>query len=62
MVKASAGFIAGYWLEPKDGKGFSFVVFESEDQARKVAPPVGTSPTAGVTVVTVEFRPVAGHG
>jgi quinol monooxygenase YgiN len=57
-VKAAPGFIAGYWLEPTDGKGFSFVVFETEDQARQTAPPAGASPAPGVTVDTVEFRPV----
>jgi len=58
MVKAAPGFIAGYWVEPADGNAFSFVVFETEDQARQTAPPAGTSPTPGVTVDTVEFRPV----
>jgi hypothetical protein len=62
MIKASPGFIAGYWLEPKDGHSFSIVVFESEDQARAAAPPAGASPTAGVTVDDVEFRSVVGHG
>jgi hypothetical protein len=34
------------------------VVFETEDQARQTAPPAGASPAPGVTVDTVEFRPV----
>ena len=58
MVKAAPGFIAGYWLQPTDGNGLSFVVFETEDQVRQAAPPAGTSPTPGVTVGTVEFRQV----
>lgn len=61
MVKASPGFIAGYWLGPKDNHGFSLVVFETEDQARQAAPPAGASPSPGVTVETVEFRSVVGH-
>ena len=61
MVKAAPGFIAGYWTEPTDGNGFSFVVFETEDQARQTAPPAGTSPGPGVTVDTVEFREVVAH-
>lgn len=60
-VKASPGFIAGYWTEPTDGKGFSFVVFETEDQARQAAPPAGASPAPGVTVDTAEFREVIAH-
>jgi hypothetical protein len=33
MVSSLPGFVAGYWLEPIDGKGESFVVFESEEAA-----------------------------
>jgi hypothetical protein len=61
MVKAAPGFIAGYWTGPTDGKGFSFVLFETEDQARQTAPPAGTSPSPGVTVETAEFREVIAH-
>jgi hypothetical protein len=61
MVKAAPGFIAGYWTAPTDGTGFSFVVFETEDQARQAAPKAGTSPVPGVTVDTAEFREVAAH-
>jgi heme-degrading monooxygenase HmoA len=34
MVSQMPGFVAGYWLEPQDGKGASLVVFESEEQAQ----------------------------
>lgn len=61
MVRAAPGFLAGYWVEPKGGKSSAFVVFETEDQARQTAPPVGTSPSAGVTVDEVEIRAVVGH-
>jgi hypothetical protein len=33
MVSQIPGFVAGYWLDPIDGKGESFVIFESEDAA-----------------------------
>ena len=33
MVSQAPGFVAGYWLEAQDGKGASFVVFESEEHA-----------------------------
>src|SRR5579859_1363867 len=39
MVKAAPGFVAGYWLEPVNGKGYSVVLFETEAQARESAPP-----------------------
>jgi hypothetical protein len=38
-IRSSPGFVAGYWLEPVDARGFSFVVFETEEQARRSAPP-----------------------
>jgi hypothetical protein len=40
-IRSAPGFVAGYWLEPVDGRGFSFVVFETEQQARRSAPPAG---------------------
>ena len=61
MIKAAPGFIAGYWLEPADGKAFSMVCFETEAQARAVAPPAGSVPAPGVTIQTVEFRAVAAN-
>jgi hypothetical protein len=38
-IRSAPGFVAGYWLEPVDGHGFSFVVFETEEQARRSASP-----------------------
>ena len=58
-VRSSPGFIAGYWLEPADGQGFSIVLFESEEEARQTAPPVGDWIAPGVTIRDVEFRRVA---
>ena len=34
-VRSAPGFVAGYWLEPADGQGFSIVLFESEEQHAK---------------------------
>jgi hypothetical protein len=31
MVRSAPGFVAGYWLEPADGQGFSIVLFETEE-------------------------------
>lgn len=61
MVKAAPGFIAGYWLEPTDGRGYSVVLFETEEQARQTAPPTGASPAPGVTVEHAQFREVIAH-
>ena len=38
-VRAAPGFVAGYWLEPDEGRGFSIVFFESEEQARQSITP-----------------------
>jgi hypothetical protein len=39
-IRSAPGFVAGYWLEPADGQGFSIVLFETEEQARAPVPPV----------------------
>ena len=52
-------FVAGYWVEPVDGRGFSFVVFETEEQARRSAPPAGDWEAPGVSIDDVDFRRVA---
>jgi hypothetical protein len=59
MVASAPGFISGYWLEPADGQGVSFAVFDTEEHARQTAPLAGASPMPGVTIASVEFRPVA---
>ena len=58
------GAKGGYWLAPVGGRGVSVIVFETEEEARKVAanfeigkPPMPDAP-AGVTMRTVEVREV----
>jgi hypothetical protein len=59
MVKGSAGFVAGYWLEPRGDKGWSIALFDTEDHARAGAPPAGARPAgAPVVVDQVDFREV----
>jgi hypothetical protein len=58
-VRSASGFVAGYWLEPADGQGFSIVLFESEEEARQTAPPLGNWAAPGVSIKDVEFRRVA---
>jgi hypothetical protein len=58
-IRSAPGFVAGYWLEPVDGRGFSFVVFESEEQARRATPPVSDWAAPGVTIDDVDVRRVA---
>jgi hypothetical protein len=58
-VRSASGFVAGYWLEPVDGQGFSIVLFETEEQAREAAPPVTSWAAPGISITDVEFRRVA---
>jgi hypothetical protein len=58
-VRTAPGFVAGYWLEPADGQGFSIVLFETEEHAREAAPPVSSWAAPGVSINGVEFRRVA---
>jgi quinol monooxygenase YgiN len=58
MVASEPGFVAGYWLEPENDVGHGVIVFETEEQARATAPPVGPAPAPGATVESVEFRAV----
>ncbi len=59
-LRSAPGFIAGYWLDPAvDGKGFSMVLFESEQLARASVPPACDWDAPGVTIIEVDFRRVA---
>jgi hypothetical protein len=58
-IRSAPGFVAGYWLDPSDGQGFSIVLFETEDQARETAPPETSWAAPGVTITGVEVRRVA---
>jgi hypothetical protein len=58
-VRSAPGFVAGYWLEPADGQGFSVVLFETEEQARQTAAPATSWAAPGVSITGVEFRRVA---
>ena len=58
-IRSAEGFVAGYWLEPVDGQGLSFVVFETEEQARRSAPPASSWDAPGVRIDDVDFRRVA---
>ena len=58
-VRSAPGFVAGYWLEPADGQGFSIVIFDTEEQARAAAPPASSWTAPGIAITSVEFRGVA---
>ncbi len=58
-VKASPGFVAGYWVRLDDAHGTSIAVFDTEDQARAGAPPVGAE-MDGVRVASSRVGQVMG--
>jgi hypothetical protein len=60
-VKQLPGAVSGVWLAPKDGQGYSTIVFESEDQAKAAAETVGARAPQYVTIQHVEVREVSAN-
>ena len=55
------GAKAAFWLAPQGGRGISVTVFDSEEEARKVAGQIKVGDSAdvpGVTFMTIEVREV----
>ena len=46
-------------MEPVERQGFGFVLFETEEQARKAMPPVTTWSAPEVAIVRLDIRRVA---
>jgi hypothetical protein len=66
-VKQSPGFVAGYWLDPKDTggpsfEGFGFIVYDSEADAKNSQSMAEQVPQPdGVTFTKFEIRGVLAH-
>ena len=58
-VTSEKGFVRGYWLDPVDGEGFGFLLFETEEQARCATPPTSDWSAPGVTILGVDVARVA---
>jgi hypothetical protein len=58
-VQSATGFVRGYWVDPEDGRGFGFVVFETREQALAATPPASEWAGPGVTIQSVRVRRVA---
>jgi hypothetical protein len=56
-VRQLPGVVAGYWLEPAGGHGYSTVLFETEEQAKAAAE---TVPERIPDVITLDFAQVQG--
>ena len=59
FMKAAPGFLGAYFVVVDDTHAVSIEVFETEEQARAVAPPKGTE-ASGVTLDTIQFGAVIG--
>lgn len=57
-VRQLPGVQGGYWLEPKSGQGLSFVIFDSEQNARDAAGTVRERVPEFVNVNSVDVREV----
>ena len=58
-ITSAPGFVAGYWLEPAEGRGFSIVLFDTEEQAVQSMAQTSSWSVPGVTIGDVEVRRVA---
>jgi hypothetical protein len=58
-VRAASGFVAGYWMDPVDGQGFGFLLFDTEEQAFAATPPATAWSAPGVTILRTDVRRVA---
>jgi hypothetical protein len=44
MARQAPGFVAGYWLAPSDGMGWSLMMFESEEAAKAAVAEIKARP------------------
>ena len=57
-VRQLPGVQGGYWLEPKAGQGLSFVLFDSEQNAKDAASTVRDRVPEFVEVKSIDVREV----
>jgi len=58
-IASAEGFRMGHWLDPFDGEGLGLVLFETREQAQRLAPAVFDWSAPGVTILGVAVRRVA---
>jgi hypothetical protein len=58
-IRSAPGLVAGYFLDPADGRGFAFMVFDSEANARGSTPLTADWSAPGVTIEGSEYRRIA---
>lgn len=60
-VSSAPGFVAGYWMRPAENRGWSVILFESEEAARAAGEVVESQPPEAVTVDSVQVQEVVAH-
>jgi alkanesulfonate monooxygenase SsuD/methylene tetrahydromethanopterin reductase-like flavin-dependent oxidoreductase (luciferase family) len=60
-VSRAPGFVAGYWLEPRDGQGRGIILFGSEEAARRVAEMALAHNVGPAPITEIETRAVIAH-
>ena len=58
-VRSAPGLVAAYFVDPVDGRGLGFLVFDSEAHAMQSTPPAAKWSAPGVTIEGTEYRRVA---
>lgn len=61
MVRELPGAVAGYWLEPQGGQGYSTILFDSEEHAKAAAEGVRGQVPEYITVNLVQVQEVIAH-
>jgi hypothetical protein len=61
MTRKLPGAIAGYWLEPQSGQGYSTILFDTEEHAKAAAEGVRGRVPEYVTVNHVQVQEVLAH-
>lgn len=61
-ISSKPGFMHGYWTAPIEGVGHAYTFYDTEENAKASAPPVGFEHHSGTAVIKdVDLRPVLAH-
>ena len=58
-IRTTPGFLEGHWVDPEDGNGFGFLLFESREAAEAGTPPNDDWTAPGVQFTSTKIRRVA---
>jgi hypothetical protein len=58
-VRSAPGLLAAYWIDPEEGRGLGFLLFDTDANARQSTPPISSWAAPGVTIHGTDIRRVA---